>query len=166
MNIQLRDIDTPSSREEAAELLPTQPNAVTLIANRDAEFQTADVLLTATLRMRPDRIILGEVRGKGLLAGVELVKNRETVEEPRRQNDRGGEGNVGAHENQEQRERLEKQQELQKQKEKIAEMQTQIEKDFPANAPQKKTTSEPEGNPELKAGSSGWIPIIITPGSG
>ncbi|HBR42573.1 MAG TPA: type II secretion system protein E, partial [Sulfitobacter pontiacus] len=41
--------------EEAAELLPTQPNAVTLIANRDAEFQTADVLLTATLRMRPDR---------------------------------------------------------------------------------------------------------------
>ncbi len=49
--------------EEAAELLPAQPNAVTLIANRDAEFQSADVLLTATLRMRPDRIILGEVRG-------------------------------------------------------------------------------------------------------
>ena len=64
--------------EEAAELLPTQPNAVTLIANRDAEFQTADVLLTATLRMRPDRIILGEVRGKGLIAALELVANKTT----------------------------------------------------------------------------------------
>lgn len=59
--------------EEAAELLPTQPNAVTLIANRDAEFQTADVLLTATLRMRPDRIILGEVRGKEAMTYLEAI---------------------------------------------------------------------------------------------
>ena len=59
--------------EEAAELLPTQPNAVTLIANRDAEFQTADVLLTATLRMRPDRIILGEVRGKEAMTFLEAI---------------------------------------------------------------------------------------------
>lgn len=59
--------------EEAAELLPTQPNAVTLIANRDSEFQSADVLLTATLRMRPDRIILGEVRGKEAMTFLEVI---------------------------------------------------------------------------------------------
>ncbi|SPJ31321.1 ATPase, T2SS/T4P/T4SS family [Falsiruegeria mediterranea] len=59
--------------EEAAELLPSQPNAVTLIANRDAEFQSADVLLTATLRMRPDRIILGEVRGKEAMTFIEAI---------------------------------------------------------------------------------------------
>jgi type IV secretion system protein VirB11 len=59
--------------EEASELVPAQPNAVTLIANRDAEFQTADVLLTATLRMRPDRIILGEVRGKEAMTFLEAI---------------------------------------------------------------------------------------------
>ena len=59
--------------EEAAELLPAQPNAVTLIANRDREFQSADVLLTATLRMRPDRIILGEVRGKEAMTFLEAI---------------------------------------------------------------------------------------------
>ena len=59
--------------EEAAELLPAQPNAVTLVANRDTEFQTADVLLTATLRMRPDRIILGEVRGKEAMTFLEAI---------------------------------------------------------------------------------------------
>ncbi len=59
--------------EEAAELLPDQPNSVTLIANRDTEYQTADVLLTATLRMRPDRIILGEVRGKEAMTFLEAI---------------------------------------------------------------------------------------------
>ncbi|QEW23598.1 Type IV secretion system protein VirB11 (plasmid) [Marinibacterium anthonyi] len=59
--------------EEAAELLPTQPNAVTLIAHRDAALQSADVLLTATLRMRPDRIILGEVRGKEAMTFLEAI---------------------------------------------------------------------------------------------
>ncbi|MEO2037052.1 MAG: ATPase, T2SS/T4P/T4SS family, partial [Planctomycetaceae bacterium] len=35
--------------------------------------QTADVLLTATLRMRPDRIILGEVRGKEAMTFLEAI---------------------------------------------------------------------------------------------
>lgn len=50
--------------EDAFELFPEQPNAVCLKANRieDGEV-TAAKLLEATLRLRPDRIILGELRG-------------------------------------------------------------------------------------------------------
>lgn len=50
--------------EDSAEALPHQPNHVSLIAARDdASPRSADKLLQATLRLRPDRIILGEVRG-------------------------------------------------------------------------------------------------------
>lgn len=50
--------------EDSLELLPSQPNAVSLIAQRDeASNRSADKLLQATLRLRPDRIILGELRG-------------------------------------------------------------------------------------------------------
>ncbi|SDH00212.1 ATPase, T2SS/T4P/T4SS family [Sulfitobacter delicatus] len=59
--------------EEAAELLPGQPNVVTLIANRDVETQSADTLLTSTLRMRPDRIVLGEVRGREAMTFLEAI---------------------------------------------------------------------------------------------
>lgn len=59
--------------EEAAELLPSQPNVVTLIANRDVEIQSADTLLTSTLRMRPDRIVLGEVRGREAMTFLEAI---------------------------------------------------------------------------------------------
>ena len=50
--------------EDATELRPLQPNHVSLVASRreDSE-RSADKLLQATLRLRPDRIILGEVRG-------------------------------------------------------------------------------------------------------
>jgi type IV secretion system protein VirB11 len=59
--------------EEAAELMLAQPNTVTLIANRDVPAQSADVLLTASLRMRPDRIVLGEVRGREAMTFLEAI---------------------------------------------------------------------------------------------
>lgn len=59
--------------EEAAELRPDQPNVVTLIADRDEVARSADLLLTATLRMRPDRIVLGEVRGKEAMTFLEAI---------------------------------------------------------------------------------------------
>lgn len=50
--------------EDSQELLPRQDNVVSLIASRDDKNpRSAERLLQATLRMRPDRIILGELRG-------------------------------------------------------------------------------------------------------
>jgi type IV secretion system protein VirB11 len=46
---------------------------VTLISNRDEAMRSADVLLTSTLRMRPDRIVLGEVRGKEAMTFLEAI---------------------------------------------------------------------------------------------
>lgn len=59
--------------EEAAELVPHQPNSVTLISNRDVKMQSADTLLTSCLRMRPDRIVLGEVRGSEAMTFLEAI---------------------------------------------------------------------------------------------
>jgi type IV secretion system protein VirB11 len=52
--------------EDTPELQVTQPNMVGLIAARGSQGEAevrADDLLIAALRMRPDRIILGEIRG-------------------------------------------------------------------------------------------------------
>lgn len=50
--------------EDAYELFPTQPNCVMLKADRvEKSERSAAKLLEASLRMRPDRIILGELRG-------------------------------------------------------------------------------------------------------
>ena len=59
--------------EEAAELRPEQPNVVTLLASRDDPARSANLLLTSALRMRPDRIILGEVRGGEAMSFLEAI---------------------------------------------------------------------------------------------
>lgn len=64
----LLDLVDPDERivtiEGSLELLLSQPNAVSLIAQRiEASPRSADKLLQATLRLRPDRIIQGELRG-------------------------------------------------------------------------------------------------------
>lgn len=62
--------------EDTAELHLTHANAVGLLAARsplgEAEVTTEDLLI-ASLRMRPDRIILGEMRGKEALTFLRAV---------------------------------------------------------------------------------------------
>lgn len=60
--------------EDSSELLPAQPNLVGLLADRirDSE-RSADKLLEMTLRLRPDRIILGELRGTEALTFLEAI---------------------------------------------------------------------------------------------
>lgn len=64
----LLDLIDPAERlvtiEDAFELFPPQPNKVMLKADRaEGSPRSAERLLEASLRMRPDRIILGELRG-------------------------------------------------------------------------------------------------------
>ena len=50
--------------EDAIELRPTHTNTVALVADRrEGSNRTAARLLESSLRMRPDRLILGEIRG-------------------------------------------------------------------------------------------------------
>lgn len=60
--------------EDSDELLPRQPNVVRLIADRDdASPRSADKLLQATLRLRPDRIVVGELRGSEATTFLEAI---------------------------------------------------------------------------------------------
>ncbi|MCR5943952.1 type II secretion system protein E [Ochrobactrum sp. XJ1] len=59
--------------EDAAELYPGQPNCVSLIADRGSEIRSTDRLLEASLRMRPDRLIVGEIRGKEAMTFLEAI---------------------------------------------------------------------------------------------
>lgn len=60
--------------EDSFELRPTQPNTVSLIAERDEQSpRSAEKLLQATLRLRPDRIIVGELRGSEAATFIEAI---------------------------------------------------------------------------------------------
>ena len=60
--------------EDAYELFPRQENAVALKADRGAQGdRTPARLLEASLRMRPDRIILGELRGEESRTFLEAI---------------------------------------------------------------------------------------------
>ena len=60
--------------EDAFELFPDQPNTVSLLSERSPTSQrSANALLQASLRMRPDRIIVGELRGSEALTYLEAI---------------------------------------------------------------------------------------------
>ena len=60
--------------EDAPELVPPQNNKVELIAERKNEStRRTDLLLEATLRMRPDRIIVGELRGAEAVSFLKAI---------------------------------------------------------------------------------------------
>jgi type IV secretion system protein VirB11 len=79
LNALIKEID-PAERliviEDAPEVKLTHPNAVGLIAVRGDLGEArigAEELLQASLRMRPDRILLGELRGKEAFAFLRAV---------------------------------------------------------------------------------------------
>lgn len=62
--------------EDARELHPIQPNNIQLLASKRAELigkSDAPALLESALRMRPDRIILGETRGVEAFTLLEAI---------------------------------------------------------------------------------------------
>lgn len=61
------------SIEDVPELLPDLPNYVGLIADRDSDRRGPKQLLASVLRMRPDRFLVGELRGDEARMFVEAV---------------------------------------------------------------------------------------------
>ncbi len=81
LNALVREIDLSERLiviEDAPEVRLDHPNAIGLIAVRGDQGEArvdADDLLRASLRMRPDRILLGELRGKEAFAFLRAVNS-------------------------------------------------------------------------------------------
>ena len=60
---QVSDSERILTIEDVPDLVPNQPNRVMMVSDRNAPERSPDKLLQASLRMRPDRIILSEVTG-------------------------------------------------------------------------------------------------------
>ncbi len=81
LNAMLKEIDRTERLiviEDAAEIRLDHPNAVGLIAVRGDQGEArvdADDLLRASLRLRPDRILLGELRGPEAFAFLRAVNS-------------------------------------------------------------------------------------------
>lgn len=70
----IKDHERLVTIEDSSELRPRQSNVVSLIAERSEESpRSANMLLQATLRLRPDRIIVGELRGSEAATFVEAI---------------------------------------------------------------------------------------------
>lgn len=81
LNALLKEVD-PAERliaiEDAAEVRLENPNSVGLIAVRGGQGEAridADALVAAALRLRPDRILLGELRGPEAFAFLRAVNS-------------------------------------------------------------------------------------------
>ena len=79
LNALLKEID-PSERiitiEDTLELLPPQANVVRLLSSKGGQGIAAvdpPKLLEASLRMRPDRLLLGELRGKEAMSFLQAI---------------------------------------------------------------------------------------------
>jgi type IV secretion system protein VirB11 len=81
LNALVREIDTRERLmviEDAPEIRLDHPNSVGLIAVRGDQGEAqvdADDLLRASLRMRPDRILLGELRGREAFAFLRAINS-------------------------------------------------------------------------------------------
>lgn len=59
--------------EDVPELMPDLPNTVSLIADRDSKTRGPKELMASVLRMRPDRLLLGELRGDEARVFLEAI---------------------------------------------------------------------------------------------
>lgn len=73
MVAQIDDRERILTIEDVPDLMPAQPNKVMMVAARASEVRSPNALLQASLRMRPDRIILSEVTGEDAYTFLKAV---------------------------------------------------------------------------------------------